>query len=455
MLGYKNEELDLLIFFYLQECGYFHSAFTFSCESDINLIEQKENIIPPGLLVSIYQRGLLYSDIETNFSQSYFDNLRSPILDFFYEKKRDIVLGYNFIKNINFHKIITFLNQNSIQSYTWHPRKFAIYLSTVNFIIYKWKIQNFKIINNLSQSQLCRKSDKRSQEKNTKNEITNIDFNFNGTIVVSTTHNGFIYFWAETGKFLKKFFTNFCKIEDVKWSENSRFIAISCLNGKITIFSSWYFQILNQIYLYSLNFLEINWISNKNLLFSTTRYIIGMINLSKKKIYGIFAHSSKTCDIDLYLIKNFVCTCSRKGNIRVWIYNFKLVMLFEINAHYKEITAIKWKPNYLCYNLYSKKIKKALRILSVSLDCSVKIWNVSHQICIFSYNHQKPFISATWNLYQNKFLVGLAGGIVIQINFTKREINEKKVGKFGIFDINSHSMSRMYSFVSSNRLSYW
>jgi WD40 repeat protein len=455
MLGYKNEELDLLIFFYLQECGYYHSAFTFSCESDINLIEQKENIIPPGLLVSIYQRGLLYSDIEINFSQSKFDNVRSPILDFFYEKKKDTIFNWKFKKNINFHKIITFLNQNSIQSYTWHPRKFTIYLSTVNFTIYKWIIQNFKIINNLSESQMVINSDKNLNEKISKSEITSIDFNFNGTIIVSSTNNGFICFWAETGKFLKKFLTNFCKIEDIKWSENSRFIAISCLNGKITIFSSWYCQVLNQISVYSLNLLEINWISNKNLLFSTANYIIGMINLSRKKIYGIFAHSSKICDIDLYLANNFVGTCSRKGNIRVWIYNFKLVMLFEINAHYKEITAIKWKPNYISYNLYSNRIKRELCILSVSLDCSVKVWNLSNQKCVFSYNHKKPFISATWNLYQNKFLAGVSGGVIIHMNFKTKEIDEKKIGKYGIFDIHSHSMSGIYSFISSNRLSYW
>ena len=88
MLGYNNQELDLLVFFYLQECGYYHSAFTFNHESETNFLDEKENIIPTGILVSLYQRGLLYAEIESNFSNCYFDNPRSPVLDFLYEKKK-------------------------------------------------------------------------------------------------------------------------------------------------------------------------------------------------------------------------------------------------------------------------------------------------------------------------------------------------------------------------------
>nr|UXY87909.1 regulator of epidermal growth factor receptor [Cryptomonas curvata] len=452
MLGYKNQELDLLLFFYLQECGYHHSAFTFSHESNLNFSEEINQIIPPGLLVSIYQRGLLYSEIEAIFPQSCFDNPRSPVLDFLCEKKKNLSLNFNFVKNICFEKIITFFNQDSIQCYVWHSRKFAIYLSTFDSKICRWKIFNFKTLTNLSNFYSFTKLYQYFGEKSVKNEITNIDFNLNGTLLTTTTYDGYINFWCESGKFLKNFFFKYSRIEEIKWSENSRFIVISCLSGKITIFSSWYFQILNEIYIYNLNFIKIKWITVTNLLFSTTKHIFGILSLPIKKICGIFSHSSKICDLDLFISQKLICSCSEKGKLRIWLHKFELIMLYEIKAHFKEISGIKWKPNSLCYSLNYKKIKKKLFILSISLDCSVKIWNLLTQKCIFSFRHKTPVISLNWNLYEKKFIIGLSSGLLIHIDFKNKKFFEKKTGKFGIFDITSHSMSRVFSFVSSNRL---
>ena len=452
MIGYKNEELDLLIFFYLQECGYYHSAFTFNHESNINFLEEVNHIIPPGLLVSIYQRGLVYSEIESNFPRLHFNNPRCPVLDFLSEKKINLPSNFGFLENICFNKIISFFNQNSVQSYVWHSRKFAIYVSTFDSKIYWWKIFNFKILSNLSHFYSFIKICKNFGEKYFKTEITNIDINLNGTLLVSTTYDGYIDFWSETGKFLKNFLFSFSRIEDIKWNENSRYIVISCINGKIVIFSPWYFQILNEIYVYNINFIRVRWFSVTNLLFSANKYSIGILNLLERKFYNVFAHSSKICDSDIFISQNLICSCSAKGNVRIWLYNFELSVLFEINAHFKEISGIKWKPKSLRYNLKSKKLKTKVLILSVSVDCSVKIWDLLTQKCIFNFSHKIPVISLSWNLYEDKFIIGLSNGILINMDLKKKKIITKKIGNFAIFEIYSHSMSKIFSLFSSNKL---
>mmetsp|Transcript_19287 Transcript_19287/g.76803 ORF Transcript_19287/g.76803 Transcript_19287/m.76803 type:complete len:113 (-) Transcript_19287:2442-2780(-) len=62
-MAISTEELNFLIYRYLQECGFVHSAFTFSYESLViksSIAASRAKDIPPGALVSFIQKGLLY-----------------------------------------------------------------------------------------------------------------------------------------------------------------------------------------------------------------------------------------------------------------------------------------------------------------------------------------------------------------------------------------------------------
>jgi WD40 repeat protein len=61
-----SDEVNYLIFRYMQESGFTHSAFTFVHESMLGRsnIRSSEKLIPPGALVSFLQKGLQYVGIE-------------------------------------------------------------------------------------------------------------------------------------------------------------------------------------------------------------------------------------------------------------------------------------------------------------------------------------------------------------------------------------------------------
>ncbi|XP_038983429.1 WD40 repeat-containing protein HOS15-like isoform X2 [Phoenix dactylifera] len=60
----SNDELNYLVIRYLQESGFTNAAFAFGHESRINRIPIEEDLIPPGTLVAIVQKGLLYTELE-------------------------------------------------------------------------------------------------------------------------------------------------------------------------------------------------------------------------------------------------------------------------------------------------------------------------------------------------------------------------------------------------------
>ncbi|WJX95111.1 WD40 repeat-containing protein hos15 [Trifolium repens] len=68
MASITSVELNFLIFRYLTESGFTHSAYTFGNEAAINKCPIDGNLVPPGALVTFVQKGLQYFEMEANLS---------------------------------------------------------------------------------------------------------------------------------------------------------------------------------------------------------------------------------------------------------------------------------------------------------------------------------------------------------------------------------------------------
>uniref|UniRef100_A0A7N0SYU1 Uncharacterized protein n=1 Tax=Kalanchoe fedtschenkoi TaxID=63787 RepID=A0A7N0SYU1_KALFE len=66
MTSITSVEMNYLIFRYLQESGFTHSAFTLGYEAGINKCSIDGSMVPPGALITFVQRGLQYLEMEAN-----------------------------------------------------------------------------------------------------------------------------------------------------------------------------------------------------------------------------------------------------------------------------------------------------------------------------------------------------------------------------------------------------
>jgi transducin (beta)-like 1 len=64
-----SEEVNYLIYRYLLEAGFVHSAFTFGQESFVSQSEVRPADVAPGLLISVLQKGLQYSALEHHINE--------------------------------------------------------------------------------------------------------------------------------------------------------------------------------------------------------------------------------------------------------------------------------------------------------------------------------------------------------------------------------------------------
>ncbi|XP_043805789.1 WD40 repeat-containing protein HOS15 isoform X3 [Manihot esculenta] len=66
MTSITSVELNYLVFRYLQESGFTHSAFALGYEAGINKCTIDGNMVPPGALITFVQKGIQYLEMEAN-----------------------------------------------------------------------------------------------------------------------------------------------------------------------------------------------------------------------------------------------------------------------------------------------------------------------------------------------------------------------------------------------------
>ncbi|XAR51325.1 hypothetical protein NMG60_11005925 [Bertholletia excelsa] len=68
MNSITSVELNFLVFRYLQESGFTHSAFALGYEAGINKCTIDGNLVPPAALITFVQKGLQYMEMEANLA---------------------------------------------------------------------------------------------------------------------------------------------------------------------------------------------------------------------------------------------------------------------------------------------------------------------------------------------------------------------------------------------------
>jgi transducin (beta)-like 1 len=78
-MSFTSDEVNYLIYRYLSESGFVHSAYLFGLESHVAHTSINGNIVPPGAILSLIQKGLYYTEAELSIGddgqERTFDNL--------------------------------------------------------------------------------------------------------------------------------------------------------------------------------------------------------------------------------------------------------------------------------------------------------------------------------------------------------------------------------------------
>ncbi|KAL8225910.1 hypothetical protein R6Q57_018467 [Mikania cordata] len=68
MINMNSHELNYLVYRYLHESGFTHTAFTLGYEAALNKSTIDGNLVPPGALITFVQKGIQYLELEANLT---------------------------------------------------------------------------------------------------------------------------------------------------------------------------------------------------------------------------------------------------------------------------------------------------------------------------------------------------------------------------------------------------
>uniref|UniRef100_A0A8D3ECD4 Transducin beta like 1 X-linked n=1 Tax=Scophthalmus maximus TaxID=52904 RepID=A0A8D3ECD4_SCOMX len=380
-MSITSDEVNFLVYRYLQESGFSHSAFTFGIESHISQSNINGTLVPPAALISILQKGLQYVEAEISINEdgtvfdgrpieslSLIDAVMPDVLQTRQQALRDKLAqqqaaggmaastsGHlsiapkngeatvngeeNGTHNMNNHSepmemdldvaipaTVLRGHESEVFICAWNPVSDLLASGSGDSTARIW---NLNENNNSNSTQLVLRHCIREggQDVPSNKDVTSLDWNSDGTLLATGSYDGFARIWTKDGNLASTLGQHKGPIFALKWNKKGNSILSAGVDKTTIIWDAHTGEAKQQFPFHSAPALDVDWQNNST-----------------------FA----SCSTDMCI---HVC---RLGSDRP---------LKTFQGHTNEVNAIKWDPS-------------GTLLASCSDDMTLKIWSMKQESCV-------------------------------------------------------------------------
>ncbi|TRY95778.1 hypothetical protein DNTS_015775 [Danionella cerebrum] len=456
-MSISSDEVNFLVYRYLQESGFSHSAFTFGIESHISQSNINGALVPPAALISIIQKGLQYVEAEVSINEdgTLFDGRPIESLSLIDAVMPDVVqtrqqvykdklaqqqasssatttsaakngentangeengahvlssklpphmlMHYHHSEGMEVDEAVEIPASKAVVLRGHESEVFICAWNPVSDLLASGSGDSTARIWNLTEgttggsTQLVLRHCIREggQDVPSNKDVTSLDWNQSeGTLLATGSYDGFARIWTKDGNLASTLGQHKGPIFALKWNKKGNFILSAGVDKTTIIWDAHTGEAKQQFPFHSAPALDVDWQSNNTFASCSTDMCIHVCKLGQDRPIKTFqGHTNEVNAIKWDPTGNLLASCSDDMTLKLWSMK-QDSCVHDLQAHSKEIYTIKWSPTGPGTNNPSAN----LMLASASFDSTVRLWDAERGACIHTLTkHQEPVYSVAFS----------------------------------------------------------
>ncbi|CAC5402619.1 TBL1 [Mytilus coruscus] len=428
-MSFSSDEVNFLVYRYLQESGFVHSAYTFGIESHISQSNINGALVPPAALLNIIQKGLQYTEAEISIAEDGSErcietlSLIDAVMPDVVESRKQAAVK---TQNVKSEPSNTNGEGETSQSCTNHTTNMSSGDSTARI----WNMNDNS--NSANQLVLRHCIQREGTEVLSNRDVTSLDWNCEGTLLATGSYDGYARIWSTDGRLVNTLGQHKDPIFALKWNKRGNYILSAGLDKTTIIWDASTGHAKEQFAFHSAPVLDVDWQSNQTFASCSTDQCIHVCRLGMDRPMKTFqGHTNEINAIKWDPQGQLLASCSDDMTLKIWSMR-QDSCVHDLQAHSKEIYTIKWSPTGPGTN----NPNVPLILSSASFDSTVRLWEVERGTCIHTLTkHQEPVYSVAFSP-DGKYLASGSFDKCVHIwNVQSGSLVHSYKGTGGIFEV--------------------
>jgi len=409
-----SDEVNFLVYRYLQESGYKHSAFAFGKESHVAESNINGNLVPPGALINIIQKGVQYIEAELCIRDdgALIDDLDNfepiPLIDAVIpealaaraanilhsavqnsDAARD--LGLSNIESMDVDiqidsQIMLNGHESEVFSCTWNSTSKVLATGSADGTARLWFVGNEsdgKLVKPLLLDHQLSSTNLKPPSK----DVTVLDWNPSGNLLASAAVDYIIRIWNLEGQQSATLSGHKGIIFALKWNKKGSYLTSASFDKRCLVWDTSSWEIKQAFEHHQGPVFDIDWQNNTNFATCSTDTTVTVCKVGLEKPIKTFSgHTGEVNCVRWDPSGSLLASCSDDKTVKIW--NLKQdTPVQDLVGHSKEVTLVEWSP-----------VISSSLLASASYDTSVKLWNVDQGTCLHTLaRHLHPVNYISYN----------------------------------------------------------